>query len=245
VSAEVGVVEELWRYPVSALGGERLPSVTLEDHGVPGDRAWAVVDAVTGDPAAPERAKRWRPAALLQARTGANGPELALPDGPWLSGGEARRALGAFLGFAVEIRPELGAGSDPSAPGAAPRYERAAIHLLTTASLAELDGLCRRSSRIDVRRFRPNIVVRTPPRAKGCPELAWIDRQLHIGSATLQVTAPCGRCTFPTLAQPGLAADSRILRAIGTQLAGHFGVLCEVDVPGAISAGAQVRTARS
>jgi uncharacterized protein YcbX len=240
VSAQVGVVEELWRYPASALGGERLARITLAEHGLPGDRAWAVVDAETGDPAAPERAKRWRPAAQIQARTGAAGPEVAAPGGPWLSGDAACRALSAHLGFAVVIRPELGAGSDPSAAGVAPRYERAAVHLVTTASLAELDALCRRSSRIDVRRFRPNIVVRTPPRTEGCPELDWIDRQLRIGSATLRVTAPCGRCTFPTLAQPGLAADSHILRAIGTELGGHFGALCEVDVPGTMSTADEV-----
>jgi uncharacterized protein YcbX len=41
----VGTVQELWRYPVKSLGGERLEHTTaLPDIGLPGDRGWAIRD---------------------------------------------------------------------------------------------------------------------------------------------------------------------------------------------------------
>ena len=46
---QVGVVSELWRYPVKSLGGESLAAARLTSQGVVGDRCWAFVDAGSGD----------------------------------------------------------------------------------------------------------------------------------------------------------------------------------------------------
>ena len=40
----VGTVQELWRYPVKSMGGERIEQATLGAAGLPGDRGWAVRD---------------------------------------------------------------------------------------------------------------------------------------------------------------------------------------------------------
>ncbi len=45
----VGVVKELWRYPVKSMGGERLDAVTVGGDGVVGDRAYAVRDERAGE----------------------------------------------------------------------------------------------------------------------------------------------------------------------------------------------------
>ena len=38
-------VQELWRYPVKSMGGERLESVNVTDRGLAGDRAFALYDS--------------------------------------------------------------------------------------------------------------------------------------------------------------------------------------------------------
>jgi uncharacterized protein YcbX len=45
----IGVVRELWRYPVKSMGGETLPRATLGALGLPGDRGWALRDEVAGE----------------------------------------------------------------------------------------------------------------------------------------------------------------------------------------------------
>jgi uncharacterized protein YcbX len=44
----VGVVAELWRFPVKSMRGERLERAELTEHGLVGDRAYALIDAETG-----------------------------------------------------------------------------------------------------------------------------------------------------------------------------------------------------
>lgn len=239
---EVGVVEELWRYPVSALAGERLETATLAERGLVGDRAWAVVDASTGEAAAPERAKRWRPATHVKARSIAQDEQIAVPGGPWLGcrDEQARLALTAHLGFAIELRREVGSTEEPHTETVAPRYERAAVHVLTTSALEALRALCPASSKIDARRFRPNIVVATDEAADAAVELDWVDRRMRIGDATIRVLGPCARCSFPTLSQRELPPDDRVLRAIAKSFGGSFGVLCEVLTSGALVTGARV-----
>ena len=47
-STLVGVVEELWRYPVKSMLGERLTATDVTECGLLGDRAYALRDASDG-----------------------------------------------------------------------------------------------------------------------------------------------------------------------------------------------------
>lgn len=46
---QVGIIGELWRYPVKSMGGESIPEAHVHAPGMAGDRCWAVLDAETGD----------------------------------------------------------------------------------------------------------------------------------------------------------------------------------------------------
>jgi uncharacterized protein YcbX len=232
----VGTISELWRYPVSAVGGEYLDAISVAESGVEGDRQWAVVDS-EGSPAWPDREKRWRSALLLRARSRASEFEISLADGDWMdiAAPATWAALSEHFGFPVSVRRQLPHGTTPAIDGVPERYNRAPIHLVSSASIADLQHTLPESS-IDSRRFRPNIVLETPETAGAQVERSWIGRTLRIGDAKLRVTEPCARCVFTVLPQGDLPFDKRILGAIARQ-GGGFGVYCSVVVPGRISVG--------
>jgi hypothetical protein len=45
----IGVVRELWRYPVKSMGGEQIARCSLGELGIPGDRGWALRDETAGE----------------------------------------------------------------------------------------------------------------------------------------------------------------------------------------------------
>ncbi len=47
-NGKVGAVARLWRFPVKSMRGERLEQAELTEHGLVGDRAYALIDANTG-----------------------------------------------------------------------------------------------------------------------------------------------------------------------------------------------------
>ena len=230
-------VASIWRYPISSVGGEALDRADLGSAGVTGDRRWCLADAASGEVAAPEKRKRWRPAPELLAR-GTERLEVQIDGGPWLPAftAEADEALRHHFGFAVEIRPAA-SDDDAQAPGAVqPSYRREPIHLLTTASLAALSRLLPKSA-IDPRRFRPNLVIDTGPEANGFVEQSWLGRSFALGGARLLVTEPCRRCAFTVIAQRDLAIDPAILAEIQSAAGGSFGVMCRVTSPGPVGVG--------
>ncbi len=45
----VGVVQQIWRYPVKSMAGERLEVCSVERSGIPGDRGWALRNEKSGE----------------------------------------------------------------------------------------------------------------------------------------------------------------------------------------------------
>lgn len=230
-------VASIWRYPVSSVGGEALDRADLGSTGVAGDRRWCLADAASGEVAAPEKRKRWRPAPEILAR-GTERLEVQIGSGPWLPAftAEADESLRHHFGFAVEILPAA-SDDDTQEPGAVrPRYRREPVHLVTTASLAALSRLLPDSA-IDSRRFRPNLVIDTGAEANGFIEQSWLGGSFALGGARLLVTEPCRRCAFTVIGQRDLAVDPAILAEIQSAAGGSFGVMCRVTSPGLVGVG--------
>ena len=139
------------------------------------------------------------------------------------------------------------------------------LHLLSTASLARFAALAP-ASRIEPRRFRPNLVVELEgPRsgesdasrrssgdgAAGAalaatadwPELAWVGRVLEVGDVRLEITMPMMRCGMTTHAQPGLPKDPRIMRTLVRECGMNLGAGVTVLRPGRIRVGDAIRIA--
>jgi uncharacterized protein YcbX len=111
--------------------------------------------------------------------------------------------------------------------------------LLTDASLRRLQALAP-ASVIDVRRFRPNLLVESAG-AEGFPEIAWAGRRLQVGGAVLSVTIPCPRCVMITHAFDDLPRDPGLMRTVVREADQNVGVYARIETPGAVRLGDEVR----
>ena len=219
-------VATLWRYPVKSMLGEPCDVVEIDARGVRGDRRFAV-RAADGKFGSGKNSRRFR---LIEglftfgARLAGEWPEITFPDGRCLRGDDPAidSTLSAVLGMPVTLAREAEISHFDASP----------IHLVGSRSL---DWLRSRlpESRVDERRFRPNITLITDQ-----SELSWVGRTLQIGnSVKLRVTAPTGRCVMTTSAQTDLPFDPKILRCIAQEADEDFGVYAEVLQPGRVARG--------
>lgn len=210
---KIGRVREVWRYPVSSLGGEALTAISVSPEGIDSDRRFALFDPETGLAAAPEKETRWRPALFITASQPATGlPVLRFADGAEhaLDDGALPDRLAEHFGFPVAIG--LVGSGDYRFPVVSNRYKPAPLHLVTTASvsaLADVSGL----SPIDPRRFRPSVLIETED-DPGFMENDWVGHTVRIGEAEIHVTEASRRCGMTLVAQPGLAEEPDVLRGI-------------------------------
>jgi uncharacterized protein YcbX len=56
---EVGTVTSLWRYPVKSMMGEKLPTAQVMNHGLLGDRTYALIDSADGKVATAKNPGKW------------------------------------------------------------------------------------------------------------------------------------------------------------------------------------------
>jgi uncharacterized protein YcbX len=113
------------------------------------------------------------------------------------------------------------------------------IHLLTTASLAELARI-NPTADFDVRRFRPNFLIKSNDKVRGFEETTWAGRTLRIGDAQIKIEMPTVRCVMPTLDQKTLPKDPSVLRTIVKYAAQNVGLYATVSRPGRVKAGTEI-----
>lgn len=232
--APVGLVADLWRFPVKSFAGEQLRRAFLGPFGLLGDRRHAVVDesgalsarraaALLGyraryeDAAAAERAVVRTPA----------GDERAWDD-PLLA-----EEVGATVG-----RPVALVASHVGIHDAAP------VHLVTTASLAAAAEWL--GGEIDRRRFRANVIVELEE-PEPFAEAGWLGETLALGDVgpLIRVVSPTERCVVTTYDPDTLERDKRVLQALARERENLFGVYAAVVRPGWLKVGATVRPAGS
>jgi uncharacterized protein YcbX len=96
---------------------------------------------------------------------------------------------------------------------------------------------------VDVRRFRPSIVVDTgddgaTATTPGHPEFDWRGRRATIGGATIEFRAPCPRCVMVTREiDAATPADRAVLRHVVRDLDQNVGIYATVVDPGAVRVG--------
>jgi uncharacterized protein YcbX len=114
----------------------------------------------------------------------------------------------------------------------------APVHVLTQTSLATIGAEI--GSDLDVRRFRPNVLLALDNPDDGLPESHWTGARVVVGEAVLDVMMPTVRCVVPSRAQPGFEVDRRITKAVAVRAQRCLGVYCGVDSGGKVRVGDQV-----
>jgi len=112
--------------------------------------------------------------------------------------------------------------------------------IVTDATLRKLRALAP-SSHIDVRRFRPNLVIATE--SEGFPELAWKGRKLAIGSASVEVVVPCPRCVMITHGFGDVPQDTGLMRTVVREADQNVGAYAKVASGGEVRVGDAVEIA--
>ncbi len=265
-----GAVVSLWRYPVKSMMGEQLDAAEVTQRGLLGDRAYALMDVASGKVISAKNPKRWPDLFNFQAAFSAPPQScedlppvrITLPDGTIVASGQSGldRILSEVLKRQVTLEstpppqpcleeywPDIEdldhrdtITDEPIPPGAF--FDGAAVHLLTTATLAALQKQYPDArfpdARFDARRFRPNLVIDPGPGEEGFVEDTWIGRTLAVGpQVRLSIERPCPRCVMTTLAQGDLPADPDVLRAAVRQHHGHVGVYAAVLHGGVVRRG--------
>lgn len=241
-------VAAIYSAPVKSLALSALESADLGSNGIPGDRAFFLVNER-------ERLVTQREAPALAQVKVAYDPAsdvlaLAFPDGRTVSGApkDAEAMSARFFG----MRDVAGAVVDGPWAEALSEHCGVALRLVRSAgnsfdalpvsmlSSASVDALRASSGEpaIDERRFRPNIYIAGVDEAHG--EDAWIGREVRVGEAVVRVLLRDPRCEMTTHDPDTGARDFNTLRLIAAYRTDqpkdvNFGVYGVVVTPGRIA----------
>jgi len=207
------VLQEIWRYPVKSMAGERLDRTTAGPLGLHGDRVVQVYDRrghlVTA---------RTHPRLLgLHATLGSDGEPLV--DGrPWSSPDVGERVEHIVGPGARLVRNEHEA-----------RFDVLPLLVATDGAIAAFGR--------DSRRLRPNLIVGG---VNGLEERGWEGRVLRIGEVLIALADLRGRCVMTTVDPDTLATDPRVLKDIVRRFDGHLALNAAVVQGGELRVSATV-----
>jgi len=209
---EVGHVEAIFRYPVKSMGGERLEAARMGWHGLEGDRrlAFRKLEDRSGFP--------WLSASKLpelirfvphRREDGANGE---LPTHVRTPEGEELAVFGEELATDVERRLGAPVQMTQLKHGI---FDEASISVIARDTVAEICRLAGQSP--DVRRFRPNVLVRLT-RPAPFQEDEWVGGALSFGveadAPAVHVTQRDVRCAMVNLDPDSAAPAPEMLKAV-------------------------------
>lgn len=300
----IGKVQELWRYPVKSMAGERLRECSVRSLGIPGDRGWALRDETANEITNGKRIPLLLQCAARYQEEPANDTmphvDITLPDGSRISSDspQLNARLSEVLGRKITLWPlqpasnkahyrraQIGSrlagrlskfsafrsmlptltsfGSmnatlrevfsrepgEPipdisilppevleftSPPGT--YFDAFPIHVLTTASIDTMSKY-NPTSLWDVRRFRPNFLIKTENGIEGLIESGWAGRTLRLGNVELTCEIPTARCGMTTHAQFDIPKDPTVLRSIVKEAGQNLGVYASVMTAGKVAIG--------
>ncbi len=226
------VLRELWVYPVKSCRGIRLDEADVVTRGLAHDRRFMVVDANGRFLTQRERPELARFGATLEGDAlvleGPSGARArARHDGPPVTAsiwGEAVAARDAGDEVAAVLRADLGADArlvympddtrrpaDPDYAGPDDLVSFADAFPFLLVGVASLDALnARLASPVDMRRFRPNLVVDGAP---AFAEDTW--SALSVGPIRLRSPKPCSRCAIVDVDPARGERDLAVLPELG------------------------------
>jgi uncharacterized protein YcbX len=231
---EIGKIEAIFRYPVKSMRGEPLAAATLGWHGLEGDRRFAFRRlGAPGD-------FPWLSASQL--------PELVLftPRRPEGSGDAPPTHVRSPEGHELPLFGEALAAEVQRRYGAAVEmmqlkngiFDDASISVITSDTVREVCRLAGKPG--DVRRFRPNIVVRST-RAVPFEEDDWVGGVLRFGEAddapAVTVTTRDVRCAMVNIDPDDGSLAPEMMKAAVRANENNAGIYAAITRIGRLAAG--------
>jgi uncharacterized protein YcbX len=232
---EIGHVEAIFRYPVKSMAGERLDEANLGWYGLDGDRRMAFrrMDDRSGMP--------WLTASKLpdlvrfapQRRE--DGPQGDLPTHIRTPDGQEMPVFGEDL--ATEVGRRYGAPVEMMQLRHG-IFDEASISVIALDTVREIGRLAGRS--LDVRRFRPNVVVRSL-RSGPFLEDEWLGGVLSFGEGddgpAITVTMRDERCSMVNLDPDTASPAPQVMKAVVRANQNNAGVYGAVTRSGRLAVG--------
>jgi uncharacterized protein len=227
---ELGRVEALFRYPVKSMAGVAEPRLELKWRGFSGDREYAFRKAgdltafpwLTGRDLSEMvlyRAQFRDPSDLRKSPV-----DVTAPDGEVF---ELRD-----LALSEKLARAAGCGAELIHIGRG-AYDSMPVSLFGRATMDDLSRA--HGTPLDVRRFRPNIVL-----DRG-DERDWIGTTLVFGDPAtgprLTLNKPIERCAMITIDPDTGARDPSVMRTVAQSFANERGAYASVERPGFIAVG--------
>src|ERR1700731_3381141 len=231
---EIGHVEAIFRYPVKSMVGERREVANLGWHGLDGDRrlAFRRIDDRSGFP--------WLTASklpdlLLFAPHRRDGAQGDLPTHIRTPGGEEMPVFGEAL--ATEVGRRYGAPVEMMQLNHG-IFDEASISVIAFDTVREISRLAGRSP--DVRRFRPNVVIRLL-RSVPFQEDEWLGGVLSFGKGddapAITVTMRDVRCSMVNLDPDSASPAPEVLKAVVRANQNNAGIYGAVTRIGRLAVG--------
>jgi uncharacterized protein YcbX len=234
----VGQVEAVFRYPVKSMGGERLEAAELGWHGLVGDRRLALrrINDRGGFPfLVASKLPELVLYSPLRREDGAEGElptHIRTPDGDEMPvfGEELAAEVGSRYGAPVEMM-QLRHGI----------FDEASLSVIATETVRELGRLAGRD--LDVRRFRPNVLVGLL-RPAPFQEDEWVGSVLAFGegddAAAISVTMRDERCSMVNIDPDSATIAPEVLKAVVRVRQNYAGVYGTVTRVGRVAVGQKV-----
>jgi uncharacterized protein YcbX len=232
---EIGHVEAIFRYPVKSMGGERLEAAKLGWHGLDGDRrlAFRRIDDHSGFP--------WLTASklpgllLFAPQRREDGAQGNLPTHIRTTDGQEMPVFGEDL--ATEVGRRYGAPVQMMQLNHGV-FDEASISVIAFDTVREIARLAGRSP--DVRRFRPNVVVRLL-RSVPFQEDEWLGGVLSFGEGddapAITATRRDVRCSMVNLDPDSASSAPEMLKAVIGANQNNAGIYGAVTRTGRLAVG--------
>jgi uncharacterized protein len=232
---KIGEIEAIFRYPVKSMRGESLAAVALGWHGLEGDRrlAFRRLDGHSDFPWL--IASKLPDLILFTPRRRQDGNSEALPTHVLTPEGEEMPIFEEAL--AAEIRRRCGHRVEMMQLKHG-IFDEASISVITSDTVHEISRLAGKGG--DVRRFRPNIVVRST-RAVPFEEDEWLGGVLTFGDAddvaAVTVTTRDVRCAMVNFDPDGGSPSPEVFKAVVRANQNNAGIYGTVTRIGQLAVG--------
>jgi uncharacterized protein YcbX len=242
---EIGEVEAIFRYPVKSMGGERLEVADLGWHGIEGDRrlAFRRINDLGGFPwlTASKLADLLRFIPLRREsdarEEGAQG-DLHLPTHVRTPEGEEMLVFGEDLAREVGRRYGAPVQMMHMRHGI---FDDASVSVISSDTVCEIGRLAGETP--DVRRFRPNVVVRLL-RSSPFQENEWLGGALSFGEGEgaprITVTMHDVRCSIVNLDPDTARPAPEMLKAVVRANRNNAGIYGTVTRGGRLALGQKI-----